>query len=865
MFKLKISLLFLLIVVSFTIQAQVKILFDATKAETAGNADWQIDADLFNLGYVGGPPVAGTGNEANPQRYPNPAQTSVTQSTIESYWKGGLSSWGIDLVKQGYWVETLPYNGQITYGNSGNAQDLSNYKVFVVCEPNIMFTASEKTALIQFVQNGGGLFMISDHTGSDRNNDGYDSPDVWNDFISNNGVSTNPFGFTFDYTDFSQTTSNIPNLPSDPLLHGTIGNVTQAMWSAGTSLTLSPSANSSVVGVVYKTGSSFGNNNVMVCHATYGSGKVVGFGDSSPADDGSGDPNDVLYDGWLGDASGNHRTIILNATIWLASSASPVPTVTTLAATNITSSAATLNGNVNPNGSSTNYYFQWGTTTSYGNNTSTASAGSGSSVVNVNANISGLVAGTTYHFRLVAQNSAGTTNGNDMTFTAASAAVTLTTTPATSITLNSALSGGNITGDGGQAVTDRGVCWGTTSNPNISGNHTTDGTGTGSFTSQLTGLSPNTSYHIRAYATNSSGTYYGADLQFTTLSPILTVSPSNQNVNAAAGSTSFSVISNSDWTVSCNAAWCSVTTSGSGNGIISASFTANNSVSSRVATILVTVAGLSPVSVTITQSGTTSQLLVTPSNQNVGDDEGSTTFNVTSDVNWNVTSNAAWCSVTSSGSGNGTITADYSSNTSVNQRVATIQVSAAGLPSVAVTVTQAGAEIQLFVTPAQQTVNKNAGNVSYTVYSNTGWTCTSNSNWCSVTPSGIGNGTITANYTANTSGAERTALLTVAAGSELQTVQLIQSPVVDAVNNTLEDKILIFPNPSSGKFKMKMPDGLKTDSDVMILYAAGQLVYSCHYNYETELQIDLSNQPKGLYLVKLVAGEKMLLYKVVLE
>lgn len=56
----------------------------------------------------------------------------------------------------------------------------------------------------------------------------------------------------------------------------------------------------------------------MCAHATYGSGKVVAFGDSSPADDGSGDLNDNLYDGWISDANGNHERLIVNATIWLA-------------------------------------------------------------------------------------------------------------------------------------------------------------------------------------------------------------------------------------------------------------------------------------------------------------------------------------------------------------------------------------------------------------------------------------------------------------------------------------------------------------------------------------------------------------------
>ena len=165
--------------------AQVKILFDATKAETAGNADWVIDADVYNLSFSNGPATIGGGNEANAQKIPNPLQSNITSTTAETYWKGGLSYWGTDCVKQGYQVETLPYNGVISYGNAANTQDLSNYKIFVVVEPNILFTATEKTAIINFVQNGGSLFMVSDHNQSDRNNDGHDSPEIWNDLFTN--------------------------------------------------------------------------------------------------------------------------------------------------------------------------------------------------------------------------------------------------------------------------------------------------------------------------------------------------------------------------------------------------------------------------------------------------------------------------------------------------------------------------------------------------------------------------------------------------------------------------------------------------------------------------------------------------------
>ena len=95
---------------------------------------------------------------------------------------------------------------------------------------------------------------------------------------------------------------------------------------------------------------------------------------------------------------------------------------------------------------------------------------------------------------------------------------TITTSPMTNVAQTIATGGGNITSDGGGAVTARGVCWSTSPGPAISGSHTTDGSGTGMFVSSLTGLIPNTLYHIRAYATNCAGTSYGNELNFTTLS-----------------------------------------------------------------------------------------------------------------------------------------------------------------------------------------------------------------------------------------------------------------------------------------------------------------------------------------------------------
>ncbi|MDD2345763.1 MAG: FISUMP domain-containing protein, partial [Bacteroidales bacterium] len=95
---------------------------------------------------------------------------------------------------------------------------------------------------------------------------------------------------------------------------------------------------------------------------------------------------------------------------------------------------------------------------------------------------------------------------------------TLTTMPISNITSTSATSGGNITNNGGTPVTQRGIVWSTSPNPTTANNSTNDGSGIGNFTSNLTALTANTTYYVRAYATNSAGTAYGDNISFVTTS-----------------------------------------------------------------------------------------------------------------------------------------------------------------------------------------------------------------------------------------------------------------------------------------------------------------------------------------------------------
>ena len=276
-----------------------KFLFDATHAETAGNADWVIDED----GSV-------------PQNIPTPAQSTVTASTAESYWTGALSSWGIALAKQGHTVETLPAGSNITYGNSSNALDLSHYDVFVVDEPNKVFTAAEKTAILNYVNSGGGLFMVSDHNGSDRDGDGWDSPAIWNDLMTNNTVQANPFGFSIDLANFSDITSNVlTTSSSSPILTGSQGTVTQMEFNNGTTATINTAVNPNVKGLIWKTSATQNSSNIMSLSSTYGTGRVFFVGDSSPIDDGTGAPGNTLFVSW---PNYSHKNLFMNASLWLA-------------------------------------------------------------------------------------------------------------------------------------------------------------------------------------------------------------------------------------------------------------------------------------------------------------------------------------------------------------------------------------------------------------------------------------------------------------------------------------------------------------------------------------------------------------------
>ena len=207
------------------------------------------------------------------------------------------------------------------------------------------------------------------------------------------------------------------------------------------------------------------------------------------------------------------------------------PTATTRAATGVSASIATLNGLVNPNGSSTDVTFEYGTTASYG---STAPATTGtlngdSTATDVSAALTGLTPSTPYHFRVVAVNSGGTTNSADRTFTTL-VAPTATTSAATGVSATSASLRGLVNANGSNTTVTflYGLTTGYGSTASAGG--TLTGVSATAVSAALSGLTPSTIYHFQVKAVSDGGTSYGEDMDFTT-----PLAPPTATTSAAAG------------------------------------------------------------------------------------------------------------------------------------------------------------------------------------------------------------------------------------------------------------------------------------------------------------------------------------------
>ena len=300
-----------------TQSAQVRVLFDAAHGQTAGNADWVISTSM-----------------------PDPLG-EAPEPQDESDWTGALSTWGVALAAYAdlYRVASNPPGRPLTYGEAGNGLDLTKVEVLVLPEPNRALSSAEMRAVVQFVSAGGGLFLIVDHANSDRDGDGIDSVGVGTQLLDAFADQGLPTGLSIDADDIEyENTENLAAGAADhPVVDGAWGRAASSILRGGTTVAISASANPAAGCLLYRdgvdpageTGCFLARSEVGAGGAGGGSGggggsdgqagpgRILLWGDSSPVDDGTGDPGDRLYANFS-DPRDTNEAWALNGTDWLA-------------------------------------------------------------------------------------------------------------------------------------------------------------------------------------------------------------------------------------------------------------------------------------------------------------------------------------------------------------------------------------------------------------------------------------------------------------------------------------------------------------------------------------------------------------------
>lgn len=293
----------------------------------------------------------------------------------------------------------------------------------------------------------------------------------------------------------------------------------------------------------------------------------------------------------------------------------------------------------------------------------------------------------------------------------------------------------------------------------------------------------NPDYYIDAGSSNVGGivTYYKAFAIAWAMANTFSVSPSTLNIAAAKGSTAtFAINANTNWTVSSNQTWLTVSpASGNGNGTVTVTGAVNAATSERTALVAVSSAEGSSQTVTVIQAAAPKTLTVTQTNLDVSAIEGSTaSFTIVSNTSWVVTSDKNWLTVSpASGSGNRAVTIKVEANPLLTTRSAIVTVSASGVDSKTVTITQAAGEPALFVSATNLSIASESGSTAtFTISSNVSWSVTSDQTWVTVSPvSGTGNSTINITVEENPLAVERRAVVTVSSpGMASKTVQVTQ-------------------------------------------------------------------------------------------
>ncbi len=254
-------------------------------------------------------------------------------------------------------------------------------------------------------------------------------------------------------------------------------------------------------------------------------------------------------------------------------------------------------------------------------------------------------------------------------------------------------------------------------------------------------------------------------------------------------------------------------------------------------------------------------LSVTPAIHTVGAAAGAVKFTVVSNCDWTAQSDAPWCEVTPSGSGNGEITATYSANTGLSQRTANITISADGVSKQIVTVIQAGAAAILEVSPASHDVSAEAGAVNFTVVSNCNWTAQSDAPWCKITSyeNEDGEGEITAEYEANQDETERTATITISAiNSDMDiTVTIRQEGKETGIKFSASDDFYVYPNPTNDQLVVTNISSADGQANWVLKDLSGRTIKSGDVIVADKTNIYLGKLSPGCYILVISSGTQI--------
>jgi subtilisin family serine protease len=343
----------------------------------------------------------------------------------------------------------------------------------------------------------------------------------------------------------------------------------------------------------------------------------------------------------------------------------------------------------------------------------------------------------------------------------------------------------------------------------------------------------------------------------------LSVSTLNLSVASPLGSAAtFNITSNINWTASSSQTWLSVIPlTGTGNDTITVTAEENPSEAERTAIVTVSATGVASQTITVTQITGASTLSITPTTLAIAAIAGDTTIGITSNISWTVSSEQSWITINpSTGTGNGTVTVTAEENHTITERIALITVSANGLASKTVTVTQAAGAATLTVSTYNLDIGATEGSTaSFSVTSNTAWTVISDKTWLVCNPaSGAGDGTVTLTAGANPNSAERSAVVTVSVtGATSQKITIIQAGRV-GISISESSRQMVYPNPFVNGFYV---DPVIHFTTVSVIDIRGRKVMSLKISEPGF--ISASQLENGIYMIELTSDRGIIRKKLI--